>query len=176
MTKSSLTPDLGPKAALRLARIAITGPRKSAWKDKLMRRNEDHIKIISIFQPWATLIALGIKRYETRSWAPVYRGPLVIHAGKKLISNFDNPAVTRAINKALGKGWEDQLPRGHIVALCNLKTVHQANRLRLSSPTSLFGNFSRGMMAWELENVTELDHVPLKGQQGLFNIPVSILK
>lgn len=40
-----------------------------------------HIKAITLFNPWATLMAMGLKKIETRSWATHYRGPLAIHAG-----------------------------------------------------------------------------------------------
>jgi len=39
------------------------------------------VKAITIRQPWATLIALGVKTIETRSWRTHYRGPVAIHAG-----------------------------------------------------------------------------------------------
>ena len=39
-------------------------------------------KAITIRQPWAGLIAVGEKIYETRSWPTKYRGPIAIHAGK----------------------------------------------------------------------------------------------
>lgn len=43
------------------------------------------MKVISIMQPWATLIVLGHKKIETRSWNTKYRGEILIHAsaGKK---------------------------------------------------------------------------------------------
>lgn len=40
------------------------------------------MKAITIRQPWAGLIAVGEKVYETRSWPTKYRGPIAIHAGK----------------------------------------------------------------------------------------------
>jgi hypothetical protein len=42
------------------------------------------MKAITLTQPWATLVAIGAKRIETRSWSTFYRGPLAIHAGKGL--------------------------------------------------------------------------------------------
>jgi len=44
----------------------------------------ESIKALTLWQPWASLIALGIKFIETRSWSTKYRGPLAIHAGMKL--------------------------------------------------------------------------------------------
>lgn len=40
------------------------------------------MKTISLTQPFATLVSLGVKKIETRSWATSYRGPLAIHAAK----------------------------------------------------------------------------------------------
>lgn len=39
------------------------------------------MKALTLHQPWASLIAVGVKRIETRSWSTSYRGPLAIHAG-----------------------------------------------------------------------------------------------
>lgn len=41
------------------------------------------MKALTIRQPWASLIAAGVKTIETRSWSTKYRGPLAIHAGKR---------------------------------------------------------------------------------------------
>jgi hypothetical protein len=38
------------------------------------------MKIITVRQPWAHLIASGVKNIENRSWATSYRGPVLIHA------------------------------------------------------------------------------------------------
>ena len=38
-------------------------------------------RALTLHQPWASLIALGVKTIETRSWSTPYRGPLAIHAG-----------------------------------------------------------------------------------------------
>lgn len=41
------------------------------------------MKALTLHQPWASLIAVGAKRIETRSWSTTYRGPLAIHAGAR---------------------------------------------------------------------------------------------
>jgi hypothetical protein len=41
------------------------------------------MKAITIWQPWASLLACGAKKYETRSWKTDYRGPIAIHVAKK---------------------------------------------------------------------------------------------
>ena len=40
------------------------------------------MKVITIKQPWATLIAKGHKEYEFRTWKTKYRGEILLHAGK----------------------------------------------------------------------------------------------
>ncbi|HVM07165.1 MAG TPA: ASCH domain-containing protein [Acidimicrobiales bacterium] len=40
------------------------------------------MKAISLWQPWASLIAYGVKTIETRSWSTPYRGRIAIHAAK----------------------------------------------------------------------------------------------
>lgn len=41
------------------------------------------MKALTLWQPWASLVALGVKSIETRSWSTSYRGPLAIHAAKR---------------------------------------------------------------------------------------------
>ena len=41
------------------------------------------IKAISLHPPYASLIKMGLKHFETRSWPTNYRGKLVICAAKK---------------------------------------------------------------------------------------------
>ncbi len=86
------------------------------------------MKAITIWQPWATLLAIGAKKYETRSWATNYRGPIAIHAavkrppnqGELPWKNFE--AITHAITMNLGH-WRfdwDNIPRGCIIATAEL--------------------------------------------------------
>lgn len=43
----------------------------------------EKIPAITLWQPWASLIAAGQKCYETRSWQRSYRGPLAIHSANR---------------------------------------------------------------------------------------------
>ena len=40
------------------------------------------MKALTLLQPWASLVAIGVKRWETRAWRTSYAGPLAIHASK----------------------------------------------------------------------------------------------
>ena len=50
------------------------------------------MKVLTIKQPFATLIAEGYKEYEFRTWKTKYRGEFLIHAGigvdKKAIEKY----------------------------------------------------------------------------------------
>lgn len=82
------------------------------------------MKVITIRQPWATLIALGEKKFETRSWSTNYREELAIHAGKSL----DRQAcLDSRINKVLNKHgiiFMSDLPVGAIIAIVQLTECH----------------------------------------------------
>ena len=63
------------------------------------------IPCLSLWQPWASLIAIGAKHIETRHWKTDYRGPIAIHAAKRwtqeeidfaLGSSFAYDALTKA--------------------------------------------------------------------------------
>ena len=55
------------------------------------------MKVLTLKQPWATLVAEGIKKYEFRSWKTKYRGDFLIHAGL----GVDKEALKAAL-KAVG--------------------------------------------------------------------------
>jgi hypothetical protein len=38
------------------------------------------MRILTLTQPWATMVALGVKRIETRAWSTRYRGALGLFA------------------------------------------------------------------------------------------------
>ncbi|HVT78326.1 MAG TPA: ASCH domain-containing protein [Acidimicrobiales bacterium] len=44
------------------------------------------MKALTLHEPWATDVAEGRKRIETRGWSTRYRGPLAIHAARTLRS------------------------------------------------------------------------------------------
>lgn len=47
------------------------------------------MKVLSIKEPFATLIKDGVKRYETRSWKTNYRGEIYIHASIGLSTSLN---------------------------------------------------------------------------------------
>jgi activating signal cointegrator 1 len=141
------------------------------------------MKVISIMQPWATLIALGEKKFETRSWATKYRGELAIHASKKIDRQS---CKTREIAQTLNKHGivlTNDLPTGAIIAVCEIKECHKVTMEELcwasvdggeiiKGNEFIFGDYSVGRFAWELSDVKMLRNPILaKGQLGLWNYP-----
>ena len=58
-------------------------------------------RALTIRQPWASLIAEGIKTVETRSWSTKYRGELAIHAG------LHRPEVWMGEEGPYGEIWNE---------------------------------------------------------------------
>jgi hypothetical protein len=154
------------------------------------------VKALSLWQPWATLVAIGAKRIETRHWATSYRGPLAIHAAKKwdreLAALSREPEFEAALREA--SCWPpESLPFGAIV--CTAELYHcgeivgfgELGRRRpvrglldpaaLSKREAVFGNYEPGRFAWGLQNVRRLvTPIPFRGAQGLFEVPDALIE
>lgn len=93
------------------------------------------MRAITLTQPWATLVAIGAKKIETRSWSTSYRGPLLIHAGAGLgpvggVSGLQELCCSEPFQTVLrGQGqahlldpsfFANNLPRGAIVAVAKI--------------------------------------------------------
>lgn len=105
------------------------------------------MRALSLWQPWASLIALGVKTIETRGWSTKYRGPLLIHAAKRAPDRWVQGVtiLDGSMYVITGPEWkkiEDERP---------------------------YGDFTPGRYAWLLANVRPLaEPVPTKGRQGLW--------
>jgi hypothetical protein len=85
------------------------------------------MKAITLYQPWATLVAMGKKRIETRSWSTNYRGSLAIHAGQnmKYITGANSiigqePFRAALLDDKYGYPTFPDFSLGVIVATCEL--------------------------------------------------------
>lgn len=146
------------------------------------------MRAISLWQPWASAIAAGVKTIETRSWATAYRGQLAIHAAKRwtraedefwLSFVFDDPksSASEAFTR-IGINSSQQLPLGCIVATCEiydcLSTSSDDDAKKLaahpqSEDEANWGNYSENRFAWLLRNVKWLPTpIACMGRQGFF--------
>ena len=134
------------------------------------------IKAISLHQPYASLIAMGLKKFETRSWSTNYRGKLVICAAKKNTlqqqSNYETLANSLLLDLTV-QPWSS-LPLGMAIAVCDLTDCNVMSEDFISEQSEqeqLCGHWESGRFAWKLENVQVFSKpVPIKGKQGLWTI------
>ncbi len=141
------------------------------------------MKALSLWQPWATAIAAGVKQIETRGWATNYRGPLAIHAAKRNSAELrewwhehllnDSVISDHAAFARLQIWGFNDLPMGAVVATCRLVDCVPSERLladgRADSREQKWGNFGPERFGWVLADVAPLvTPIPLVGRQGLF--------
>ena len=62
-------------------------------------------KALSIKQPYASLIALGIKDIENRTWKTNFRGRIYIHASAKYHDDFNNLVSDSQIKSMQDNGF-----------------------------------------------------------------------
>ena len=145
------------------------------------------MKALSCWQPHASLVAVGAKKNETRSWATKYRGQLAIHAARKWNAElrslcqtepFCSALLTHAgITPRLWRGFTGSpLPLGCILAICELVDCVPVEQIRdgLSEQELAFGDYSDGRWAWVLRDVQPLaSPVLAHGHQGLWSWTVT---
>ena len=113
------------------------------------------MRILTLWQPWASLVALGLKQNETRSWFTRYRGPIAIHAAKRPFVSADGSKVLdreahRVWLDALRLGYElklisgtgfplaHQLPLGAVVAIAELEGCYKIEAKSLGREVNYF--------------------------------------
>lgn len=131
------------------------------------------MKAISLWQPWASLWACGRKTYETRHWAPSYRGELLVHAAKKICVDDISDELHAICEDEFGGHWAFELPRGALIARCTLVDCIRTEQLNIS-PTDeedLLSNFEPGRFGWKSAGMTLLERpIPWRGMQSLFEV------
>jgi len=137
------------------------------------------MKCLSLMQPWATLVILGVKRCETRRWQTAYRGPLAIHASRRFTEAARQLCLTEPFRSALRHGGckhSADLPRGLILGTVDLIDCRPAADVRAElddgAAELAFGDFSAGRWAWQLAGALALAVPrPCSGRLGLFDAP-----
>ena len=131
------------------------------------------MKAISLWQPWATLMACGLKKNETRHWATSYRGLLLIHATKRM----EPPTILmRQLLKPFSyQSWGD-FPRGALVCQLNLVDCLPTDDYIPTHPEYQFGDYTPNRFVWITDNLQAFKPIPYKGSQGFFNVPDHIIK
>ena len=141
-------------------------------------------KVVTIRQPWASLINIGEKRKETRSWKTNYRGPLYIHAGKSIEKEYLKDNLFTDKFKKHGIDY-NKLPLGCIIAKCNLvdclKVIEYGytyaileDGTKVEGDEFYYGDYSEGRYIWILDNIEQLEeYIPCKGNLSLWSFDVN---
>ena len=126
------------------------------------------MKVLTIRQPWASLIINEYKKYEFRSWKTNYRGKLLIHAGigtdKNVISRFNE--------------YNLDYNNGAIIGECEIVDCVLVNKgfideLRMIEPNVYADSNYDEKYAWKLDNIVKYDEpINCKGQLGLWNYDI----
>lgn len=140
------------------------------------------MKAISIWQPWASLIADGHKHFETRSWNTNHRGDLLICSAQKRLYALQRPFSMSVLYRH-GIDYDYlSLPFGMALCVVELLDVYETDLTHLESTIVMttreweqeksLGDYRPGGHAWRLKNVRRFKEPwPVKGQQRLFNVP-----
>lgn len=150
------------------------------------------LKVISLWEPWATLMGIGAKRIETRGWSTDYRGEVAIHSTQggltqeELFSTCaDEPFLTvlkaaAILQTGMSKRQvQHAFPRGKIIAVGTLSAcwpteseicipgVFDEHPELTTEQERAFGDYSPCRYGLVFENVILLhDPIPFKSRQG----------
>ncbi len=124
------------------------------------------MKAITIKQPFASLIAAGLKEYEFRTWKTKYRGEILIHAGK----GVDKKAMKKFEKYSL------EYPSGCVIAKVNLSDCIKVDDelrkiLKEKNPmvySSMIKHTEWEGYAFKIENVEKIKPIPAKGKLGIW--------
>lgn len=134
------------------------------------------MKAITVLQPWAWLLAIGKKRCETRSWKTNYRGEILIHAGKRDMTDVMRQTIFEAGHMEQAGVFDTKIITGAVIGkttLVNCVPIDEAIAALVKAQhpdESAFGDFTPGRYAWVMEGAELFDQpVPAAGKQGLWN-------
>ena len=127
------------------------------------------MKVITIKQPFATLIAEGLKRYEFRTWKTKYRGDILIHAGKSV----DKKAMKKFTSLGLS------YPTGCILAKATITDCvaiddKMKKKLNLEDPLVYSGVVKDSSWigyGFQLENIEKIDSIYVNGKLSFWDYP-----
>ena len=128
------------------------------------------MKVLSLTEPYATLIKENKKLVETRSWKTAYRGELYIHASATKIAKEcrENKELMALIENI-------PLNFGNIICKCNLVDCiymtkdYVENMQKNNYQEYICGVYAEGRYAWILEDIKPIKPIKAKGQLQIWN-------
>ena len=133
------------------------------------------MKAISLWQPWAQAVVLGVKILETRSWQTTHRGRVVIHAAARLVPLHELGEDLRLWRRVFTESPR-MLPRGKLIGVVDVVQCVSAELVKPDPTNEAMGDFSAGRWAWELANAIPFQHpIDWRGRQRIFDVPDRVL-
>jgi hypothetical protein len=120
------------------------------------------MKIISVRQPWASLIANGIKDVENRTWPTRYRGRVLVHASQR-----PDGITADEIERRFGERLSSGLSLGGIVGITEIVDCVRPHPSKW---------YAEGHFAFVFANSRPLPFVPWKGTLSLREAPRELLE
>lgn len=126
------------------------------------------MKVITVKQPFATLIAEGLKEYEFRTWRTKFRGDILIHAGK----GIDKKAMERYKHLNL------DYPSGKIIAKATITDCvyvddNLKEELQEKDPLVYYGILQKESnwdgYGFKLENIEKIEPIEINGKLSLWD-------
>ena len=125
------------------------------------------MKVLTIKQPWASLIVYGYKEYEFRTWNTKYRGEFLIHSSK----NIDKKALK------LFEKYNLDYPLGCIIGKCSITDCINVDKkfrnILKAENTKVYKNIVNDETwngyAFKLENVEKINPIYINGKLGFWN-------
>lgn len=126
------------------------------------------MKVLSIREPWASLIIEGYKEYEFRSWKTKYKGKILIHASLSM----------EKTNLKKFKDYNINIKPGYIIGEAILEECIEVTddfekELYKKDKIVYAKSEHKRVYAWKLSNVKKYDEpIRAKGKLGLWNYSV----
>lgn len=136
------------------------------------------MKALSMTQPWASLVAMGAKKIETRGWRPTSAlgEDIAIHAAKGFPLDCRQLCDQTLFAQTLKRSWI-QLPVGAVIAVVRVESYERTEKL-LTTDGSLtlleeaFGNYAPNRFGWRLTNLRPLrTPITCRGALGIWFLP-----
>jgi hypothetical protein len=136
------------------------------------------LPVISLWQPWASLIFAGVKKHETRGFEPPLKyvgGYIGIHATAKFpAAKHISEELHELCLDTFGRSYNYTLPLGAVLGAARLSGALPTGA---APPASLAdyiaGDWTPGRFAWPLSDIIKFPAaIPAKGKQGWWKLEI----